>query len=335
MMKGVSVIICCYNSSKRLGETLEHLSVQQINNNIAAEIIVVDNASTDNTAIIARQTWDAFGVNIPLHIINESKPGLSHAREAGINASSYSYVIFCDDDNWLEENYIATAFSIMESDSQIGASGGMGIAKTEIEAPAWFEECKRGYACGSALNYTGELTENNNWLVGAGLVIRKSAWITLKKAGFETLLTDRTGTSLSSGGDLELCMVLKLGGYKLWNDNRLIYQHFIPKERLTEEYFLRLTKGCSIANVTLDAYLYVLNGWNYNKSFLWLRIYLLNLRNYYYTNKKPVQEIWIKSRPISEKAYRKELFKQGKSFKKKVVSIDKLKQTLRIINNIK
>jgi glycosyltransferase involved in cell wall biosynthesis len=332
-MKGVSLIICCYNSSKRLGETLKHLSVQQINN-IPAEIIVVDNASTDNTAFIARQTWDGFGVNIPLRIINESKPGLSHAREAGINASSYSYVIFCDDDNWLEQNYIATAFSIMESDSQIGASGGMGIAETEIEAPDWFEECKRGYACGSALDYAGELTENNNWLVGAGLVIRKSAWITLKKAGFETLLTDRTGTSLSSGGDLELCMVLKLAGYKLWNDNRLVYQHFIPKERLTEQYFLRLIQGCSVANVTLDAYLYVLNGWNYNKSFLWLRIYLLNLKNYY-TNEKPLKEIWIKSRPVSEKAYRRELFKQGKGFKQKIISINNLKQALQKIINIK
>lgn len=331
-MKGVSVIICCYNSSKRLGETLKHLSVQQINN-IPSEIIVVDNASTDNTAFIARQTWDAFGVNIPLRIINESKPGLSHAREAGINASSYSYIIFCDDDNWLEENYIATAFSIMESDSHIGASGGMGIAKTEIAAPDWFEECKRGYACGSALNYAGELTENNNWLVGAGLVMRKSAWISLKKAGFETLLTDRTGTSLSSGGDLELCMALKLGGYKLWNDNRLVYQHFIPKERLTEEYFLKLIKGCSIANVTLDAYLYVLNGWNYKKSFLWLRIYLLNLKNYY-TGEKPLKEIWIKSRPISEKAYRRELFKQGNGFKQKIVSINNLKLALQKINNI-
>lgn len=333
MIKGVSVIICCYNSSKRLGETLKRLSVQKINDT-PCEIVIVDNASTDNTASLARETWDALGASIPMRIINESKPGLSHAREAGINASSYTYIIFCDDDNWLEENYIATAFSIMESDSQIGASGGMGIAKTEIAAPDWFEECKRGYACGSALNYAGELTENNNWLVGAGLVMRKSAWMTLKKAGFETLLTDRTGTSLSSGGDLELCMALKLGGYKLWNDNRLIYQHFIPKERLTEEYFLRLIKGCSIANVTLDAYLYVLNGWNYNKSFLWFRIYLLNLKNHY-TQAKPVRGIWIKSRQVSAKAYQKELFKQGKEFKQKIVSIHKLKQDLQTINNIK
>ena len=100
MMKGVSVIICCYNSSKRLGETLKHLSVQKINDT-PCEIIIVDNASTDNTASLARETWDALGSSIPMRIINESKPGLSHAREAGINASSYTYIIFCDDDNWL------------------------------------------------------------------------------------------------------------------------------------------------------------------------------------------------------------------------------------------
>lgn len=326
MMKGISVIICCYNSSKRLGETLKYLNAQRINNT-PCEVIIVDNASTDNTASLARETWDALGASIPMRIINESKPGLSHAREAGISASSYSYIIFCDDDNWLEENYVATAFSIMESDSQIGAAGGNGIAKTEIEAPEWFEECKRSYACGSALDHAGELIGNDNLLVGAGLVMRKSAWIALKKAGFETLLTDRTGTSLSSGGDLEICMALKLGGFKLWNDNRLVYQHFIPRERLTEEYFLRLMQGCSIANVTLDAYLYVLNEWRYNKPFLWLRIYLLNFKNHY-TKPKPVKEIWIKTRQVSEKAYQKELFKQGKKFKEKIILINNLKQSL-------
>lgn len=326
-MKGVSVIICCYNSAKRLGDTLKHLCEQKANN-IAWEVIIVDNASTDNTATVAKQIWEGFKTDIPLQLINESKPGLSYAREAGINKSSYSYTIFCDDDNWLHADYVATAFSVMESDQEIGALGGEGIAHPEVTPPNWFDQYKRGYACGAAMEQAGALTDNNNWLVGAGLVIRKTAWITLKKAGFETLLTDRTGSSLSSGGDLEICMVLKMAGFKLWNDNRLIYHHFIPKERLSDEYFFRLLEGCAKSNVTLDAYQYILNGWNYNKQFLWLRIYLLTRFNALRSKPQSSDEMGAKVNKVLVKGYLNELFKQGKNFKKNVVLIDNLKQKL-------
>ena len=54
-MKGISVVVCCYNSIARIGETLTYLSNQKVPADVAWEIVLVDNASTDRTADFARE----------------------------------------------------------------------------------------------------------------------------------------------------------------------------------------------------------------------------------------------------------------------------------------
>ena len=59
-MKGVSIIICCYNSSKRLPTTLNtllNLNVPPLTN---WEVIVVNNNSTDTTSELAHTEQAKF-----------------------------------------------------------------------------------------------------------------------------------------------------------------------------------------------------------------------------------------------------------------------------------
>src|SRR6185437_11337360 len=104
MSAGISVIICCYNSATRITPTLQHLFNQKGISLSSWEIIVVDNASTDNTCEKAIEIWESFGPGKPdFKVISEPTPGLSAARQKGINEALYDYVLFCDDDNWLDE----------------------------------------------------------------------------------------------------------------------------------------------------------------------------------------------------------------------------------------
>src|SRR5260221_11052912 len=106
MPSGISVIVCCFNSATRISPTLKHLYNQKNISSSSWEIIIINNCSTDNTTEKATQVWDSFSSNKPsFKIVNESTPGLSVARQKGIDESYYDYVLFCDDDNWLEENY--------------------------------------------------------------------------------------------------------------------------------------------------------------------------------------------------------------------------------------
>src|SRR5882757_8940798 len=104
---GVSVIICCYNSAVRLPQTLKHLAEQNVPENLLPEIILVNNASTDDTVAVATETWNRFGPkNIEFKIVNEPEPGQMHARKKGAEEARYECIIFCDDDNWLDKNYV-------------------------------------------------------------------------------------------------------------------------------------------------------------------------------------------------------------------------------------
>jgi hypothetical protein len=50
----VSVVICCHNSETLLPTTITHLKNQHVDGDLKWEALVIDNASTDNTALVAR-----------------------------------------------------------------------------------------------------------------------------------------------------------------------------------------------------------------------------------------------------------------------------------------
>ena len=60
-MYKISIIVCCYNSEKRLPKTLEYLSNLIFGSNEEIELIIVDNNSSDNTFSIAKHIWENLG----------------------------------------------------------------------------------------------------------------------------------------------------------------------------------------------------------------------------------------------------------------------------------
>ena len=247
----VSVIICCYNSSSRLEPTLKHLALQEIDN-IEAELIVVDNNSTDHTHQLAQSEWDKLGNPYPARFEFEENPGLSSARMKGVSVASHECIVFCDDDNWLNPRYLITACHFLEENKRIGAIGGYSLAVSDIEFPSWFDQYKGAYAVTDIQIATGELPDNT-LLTGAGLVVRRSLFLKMFEK-VPSLLQDRKGKELSSGGDSEICLRLKLMGYKLYFNNNLKFQHFISKEKLTIAYRDRLFEGFKSGKIILEFY---------------------------------------------------------------------------------
>jgi len=236
--EGVSVIICCCNSAARIRETLQALAGQRFRKPLAWEIILVDNASTDNTSGIARAIWDSDGLEIPLHIVEEPEPGLIHARNKGIRAAAHSIVLFCDDDNRLSPDYVEGVFDVLTSDEHTAACGGMGIPAFGGTKPAWFDEYQEAFAVGSqAINEEGGRILN---LYGAGLAVKQTALEQLERSGFVSTMKGRTGGALSSSEDTELTYALVLMGYRLQYVPELTFFHFLPRRRLTFDYVKKI-----------------------------------------------------------------------------------------------
>lgn len=94
----ISVIIPAFNEEKYLGKCLQALENQDFPKN-KYEVIVVNNNSTDSTAIIAHQ--------FKVKVILEKKRGLVMARNAGLRASQGKIIANLDADcipsqNWLK-----------------------------------------------------------------------------------------------------------------------------------------------------------------------------------------------------------------------------------------
>ncbi len=265
-MKGISVILCCYNSSARLPATLQHLSAQEFAG-FPCEVILVDNNSTDNTQAVAGMYWSSNGLNeVPLRIIEERRPGLSFARSAGIENSRYEFVIFCDDDNWLESAYIQKAHNILSQDVTIGVLGGLNTAVADIEFPIWFQDIQDAYACGPQASQDGELTRQ--YVFGAGMVVRKEIFLLFRRIEVQSVLADRKGEELSSGGDSEICHLALMLGYKLFYSSELRLRHYMEAKRLKWDYLVRMVLGHAQSGYKLQYYMRMHNLNAYSEKWL-------------------------------------------------------------------
>lgn len=257
-MQGVSVIICCYNSALRILQTLKHLAAQDTGG-LAWEVIVVDNNCTDATVQVVVDFTEKHS-HLPLRLVYEPVPGLSYARERGVNESSFDIVLFCDDDNWLASGYLLNAYGLMNSDYTIGILGGNIKAEFEGQEPAWFGGYAGGYAIGEQAKLGAKIVEDRKWVYGAGTVIRKDLFVRLRSLSIELLLTGRKGNKLSAGDDSELCSIAILLGYRVVASSSLHLKHFIPANRLTLEYARNLYKGFGASMSVLNGYEHVINS---------------------------------------------------------------------------
>jgi O-antigen biosynthesis protein len=98
----VSVVVCSYNGAATIGQTLAKL--EQLNYP-DYEVIVVDDGSTDETAVVAAKHR--------VRLIRTANNGLSSARNVGLHAATGEVIAYIDDDaypdpDWL--TYLASAF---------------------------------------------------------------------------------------------------------------------------------------------------------------------------------------------------------------------------------
>ena len=256
-MNGFSIIICCYNGSIKIGKAVEYLKHLKITN-FNFEIIIVDNNSSDNTYEVVLDLAQKSD-RIKITVLKEPLSGKPNALIAGIRQACYEYVVVCDDDNWLDKEYIKVAYEIMEQNKCIGVLGGRGVIHTEGKLPQWFPLLENAWALGKQENFSGEVTNNPAAVWGAGMVIRKEAWDLLFSMGFKKFLTGRKLESLSmTGEDIELCILVKALGYKIYYEDTMWYQHDIPANRLTWKNLKNLWEGFSRSQVYFNMYEHLL-----------------------------------------------------------------------------
>lgn len=254
----MSIIICCYNSSSRISRTLIHIANQKSVENIDFELIIVDNASTDETAKISQQFLEQTKLNYK--IVYQPVPGLSAARMMGVENARFDLILFCDDDNFLDEHYIFEGEKVLRSDEEIMLLGGIGEPLFEGVEPKWFKEYDINFACGLVPNAKQDTLSHVKEAYGAGLFVRMDFFKYLNKINFRSVLSDRKGTSLMSGGDTEYCITANYAGFKIAIHPKLSFKHLMPVGRMNLEYLKKLHFGFGRTRLYTQAYQYVFSN---------------------------------------------------------------------------
>ncbi|MCI1188899.1 glycosyltransferase family 2 protein [Hymenobacter sp. DH14] len=254
---GATLLVCTYNGALRLPQTLAHLAAQRVPVGMEWEVVLVSNASTDDTLVVAPQLWAELGAPTSLRVFDEPKPGKENALIRGFDEARYPYICTVDDDNWLYPDYLAQAVATMQAYPEIGTLGAYAEGAYEVAPPAWFEQFKAVYAIGSPSPTSGPLARGVS-VAGAGSVIPKRGWQLLRACGFEFNNSAKRGAVLSGSEDVELGCALQLAGYTTWYDERLRFRHFMYKERLNWDYLRRVGRGSATSNMTDLVYYFLL-----------------------------------------------------------------------------
>jgi glycosyltransferase involved in cell wall biosynthesis len=247
-----SVIICTHNPrSDYFTRVMDGLHNQTFPLH-KWELLVVDNASQVPLA----STYDISWHPTARHIL-ERELGVAYARRRGIQEASADLIIFVDDDNVLDENYLAEAIKIGQKWPSLGAWGS-GCIRGEFEVEpreslrSWLpvrEVMAPRWSNLAGIHLLGESPEEAiPW--GAGLCVRKEVAIAYCQFCDQSSLQiiSHQGEGLLGGEDTEIAFVCCNRGLGVGIFPGLKITHLIPQRRVSEDYIVRFAEGTGISN---------------------------------------------------------------------------------------
>lgn len=131
----LSIIVCTKNRAESLEETLDSLRADT--STASAEVIVVDNASTDATPEIIRAAQRAFPAHRAVRHLSCARAGLARARNHAVPEARAELVAFTDDDVTIRPGWIDAV--VHAFGPEVDIVGGRVLPDIRGAAPQWFE----------------------------------------------------------------------------------------------------------------------------------------------------------------------------------------------------
>lgn len=265
-----TVAIPTCNGENRLPMVLERLRSQTGVEQLAWEIIVVDNNSTDNTAKVVQDYQANWSYPFSLRYTFEAEQGAGFARQRAIQEARGELVGFLDDDNLPAPNWIIKAYKFAQEHPQAGAYGSQIHGAFEVDPPENLKKIIFYLAIverGSQPHLYNP--HKNGFPPSAGLVVRRHAW--QQHVPPRLFLFGRVGSSMLACEDYEVLSYIYRAKWEVWYNPVMEVEHVIPSWRLEKSYLISLIRG--IALVSHHLRMLKLQSWQRPFAFL---IYLAN-----------------------------------------------------------
>jgi glycosyltransferase involved in cell wall biosynthesis len=243
----ISVVICTYNPpEKYLTRVLQALRNQTLPRD-RWELLLVDNASKIPVADAYDLSWHPHG-----RMIREEQLGKMHAWFKGIVEAKGDILVFVDDDNVLDSNYLDQVLAVSEQWPFIGAWGASVLPEFESIPPSWIKD--------QMWRLSVEEVREDVWSnlregfetkpLGAGMCVRKEVgarYLEWCRTNQMSNALDRKGDVITGYGDMNLALCSIDIGLGTGKSSRLRLKHLIPPSRLTLDYFVRHAEGDAIS----------------------------------------------------------------------------------------
>ncbi|MBW3491681.1 glycosyltransferase family 2 protein [Bacillus sp. FDAARGOS_1420] len=246
-MDKLSVIICTYNRGDVIGDCLESL----LQNNVEQEffeILIVDNNSKDNTKEIVNEFCKK---NSNIRYVKEEKVGLSHARNKGIIEANGTILAFIDDDVEVSKEYIDSIIKFFDEHPEEVCAGGKIIPVWHFQKPDWF--------VGDFASIIGEtkygeetcVLKTREYPLGGNMIFKKEIF---NEIGYFNTNLGIQGDTLYLGEEVDICdRVLRLEKKIYYLPQAYVY-HKVHENKVDKKYILNRLKleGESVAHWHFD-----------------------------------------------------------------------------------
>ncbi|MEZ6125675.1 MAG: glycosyltransferase family A protein [Planctomycetaceae bacterium] len=224
-MPMISVIVPTFNRAHYLQGALETLAAQETDCRFSYEILVVDNASKDDTRTVVRRFAETSPV--PVRYLYESKPGDAPPRNRGIRESHGQWLAFFDDDQFAPPRWLLSLLTAAQRHNCLVLGGPVHLDLKESVIT------KLSPACRSTLREMQPYRGDQPYVAGAApgtgnLLVSRQVF-------------DRVGLfaeDLKGGGsDWHLIQKARSEGISPWYAADAGIRHRVEPNRMTPEYF--------------------------------------------------------------------------------------------------
>src|SRR5437588_5714727 len=228
----VSIVVSTYNRCRLLEEALRAL-LSQTSADVAYEILVVDNNSSDQT----RPLVEGLTKQNPgkLKYLFEPRQGLSYGRNTGIAAAKAAIIAFTDDDVRVAADWVSRIKAGFEANPDIDFLGGKVVPRWPGEPPPWLT--KTNWSPLALLDYGDHPfyvhSGKQLCLIGANFAFRRRAF---DKVGLFKTDFQRVKDGIGSLEDHEILLRLWRTGSKGLYLPELVVTAEIEPDRMGKQY---------------------------------------------------------------------------------------------------
>jgi glycosyltransferase involved in cell wall biosynthesis len=221
-----------------LAQTLESLDSIDVPAGLQAEILIVDNGSTDGTAEVVRRRKLS---KLPIRYVFEPAPGLSNARNTGISSSRGDIVIFTDDDLRFPKRWLDTMCEPIVEKKSAAVAGNVDLAP-HLQRP-WMTSTHRAWLASTERLDPVEPSD----MVGANMAFARSVLDVVPSFDVEL-----GAGALGVGEETLFALQLGKAGLKIHRSSGPAAVHWFDEKRLSRCDWLRAAKCLGAANAYLD-----------------------------------------------------------------------------------